>query len=105
MEERIKFSENGRILTSQLEAEIDHHSAKRVREKIDRAMFEFKPDTLVLDFSEVKFMDSSGIALIIGRSVIAEEMGANVILAGLSKTLVRLVRISGIEKIRNISII
>ncbi len=100
----VKFTENGRTLTVALLCEIDHHSAKPIREEIDKKMFQHRPDTLILDFSEVRFMDSSGIGLIIGRSELAGELSASVRIVGLSSALLRLVRLSGIEKIRNISI-
>ena len=79
-------------------------SARPIRERIDKALFEKKPELLVLDFSEVRFMDSSGIGLIIGRSEVCEAIGAHVRLVALSPLLSRLVRLSGIEKIKNLSI-
>jgi stage II sporulation protein AA (anti-sigma F factor antagonist) len=59
---------------------------------------------VILDFSEVRFMDSSGIGLIIGRSQVAEATGSGVRLVGLSPTLMKLIRLSGIEKIKNVYI-
>jgi anti-anti-sigma regulatory factor len=49
-------------------------------------------------------MDSSGIGLIIGRSQVAEICGAGVRLVGLSPALMKLVRLSGIERIKNVYI-
>ena len=92
------------MLTASLSGEIDHHCAKEEREEIDSMLFKMKPEILVLDFSEVKFMDSSGIGLIIGRSEVAEGIGCRVQVSGLSRALLRLVRLSGIEKLRNIKI-
>ena len=63
------------------------------------ALFRYRPEVLVLNFSEVHFMDSSGIGLIIGRSEVASAVGAKVKLEGLSERLLRLVRLSGLEKI------
>ncbi len=55
----------GRQLTIGLSGEIDHHVAKTlitgVADKIDT----FLPRHCVLDFSDVAFMDSSGIAVVI----------------------------------------
>ncbi len=104
MEKQVQFTENGRMLTAHLLNEIDHHSASGLREEIDKMLFLLRPDTLVLDFSAVRFMDSSGIGLIIGRSELLRELGAHLGLTGLGPGLLRLVKLSGIEKIRNISI-
>ena len=94
----------GDTLKVWLEGELDHHTARRVREQIDRQVFARRPELLVLDFSGVHFMDSSGIALIIGRVEVARAVGATVRVTGLSPTLRRLVRLSGLEKIRELVI-
>ena len=49
-------------------------------------------------------MDSSGIGLIIGRADVCEGIGSRVELAGLSATLKKLVRLSGIEKIKCLTV-
>ena len=105
MQNAVKFSQNGRILTALLSGEIDHHIAKQQREEIDAALFKIRPELLVLDFSEVKFMDSSGIGLIIGRAELCDGIGCRVNITGLSKTLEKLVRLSGIEKIKCLSVV
>ena len=101
--EAIFFREddNLRVL---LPSEIDHHVAKPIREGVDKELFVTTPRILILDFSCVSFMDSSAIGLILGRCVLCEELGCRVNLTGLSKALMKLVRLSGIEKIKNLSI-
>ena len=63
----MKITMLDKSLTVCLEGEIDHHSARYMREEIDRAVERHKPAILVLDFAGVTFMDSSGIGLVIGR--------------------------------------
>lgn len=104
MQDEVKITENGRNLIATLTCELDHHTARRVREEIDREVFAVRPELLVLDFSGVHFMDSSGIALIIGRVEVARAVGATVRVSGLSPTLRKLVRLSGVEKIRELVI-
>ena len=104
MQDLVLLSQNGRTLTAKIGCEVDHHTAKQVREEIDKAIFEKKPELLVLDFSDVRFMDSSGIGLIIGRCEVCRAIGAHVRIISLSPLLSRLVRLSGIEKIKNLSI-
>ena len=105
MQEAIKLEHGDGRLTAYLSGEIDHHSARSVREVIDRELFIKKPHHLVLDFSGVPFMDSSGIGLIIGRANVCRTLDADVGVRGLSSYLVKLVRLSGIEKIDNIFIL
>ena len=105
MEKDLNFSESGHTLTAHLLGEIDHHSAKHLREQTDAMLFRTKPKILVLDFSEVRFMDSSGIGLIIGRAEAAGAIGARVHIFGLSGTLKKVARLSGIEKLKNVTVI
>jgi stage II sporulation protein AA (anti-sigma F factor antagonist) len=104
MKDVLQISEQKDILTARLSAEIDHHSCRSMREEIDLALFDRGPRTLVLDFSEVCFMDSSGLGLILGRAEKADSIGAVVEVRGLSESLMRLVRLSGIERIKNLKI-
>lgn len=98
------FSENGSALMATPCCELDHHTAKTIREKIDKTLLRLRPEVLILNFSEVRFMDSSGIGLIIGRAGVAAEIGCRVRVAGLSPMLMKIVRLSGIDRIDNITI-
>ena len=104
MQNRVQFSKDGARVTAILPGDIDHHLARSLREQIDRELEGGGIELLILDFSAVRFMDSSGIGLIIGRCELAGRYGARVRLKGLSESLVRLVRLCGIEKIKNLSI-
>lgn len=104
MQNEVVFSLEGHRLTAALPGDIDHHLARPMRERIDRELELQRPELLVLDFSAVRFMDSSGIGLIIGRCEVAGGYGIRVRLKGLSDSLMRIVHLSGIEKIKNLSI-
>ncbi len=104
MQERVVFAYEEGVIIAKLKCEIDHHTARLIREKTDREIFARRPGVVYLDFSEVRFMDSSGIGLIIGRSQVCEAAGASLRIIGLSATLMKLVRLSGIEKIKNVYI-
>ena len=99
-----KIVSEGDKVTLSLFGEVDHHSARAIREACDKELLLRTPRRLVLDFSGVSFMDSSGIGLIIGRADLAESIGCCVIVSGLSDMLLRLVRMSGVEKIKNITL-
>lgn len=99
-----EITESGGILCVRLLCEIDHHTAKTVREAVDERLLACKPCELVFDFSGVSFMDSSGIGLVLGRVEKAERVGACVVITGLSPMLRKLVRISGIEKLDRIKV-
>lgn len=63
----VTIESSGSVVIAYLIGEIDHHTAGEVREKIDDTLMLVKPKTLILDFKNVSFMDSSGIGLVMGR--------------------------------------
>ncbi|MCY6958607.1 anti-sigma F factor antagonist [Clostridium brassicae] len=63
----VSFENKGDKLVVHMLGELDHHSAEEVRNKIDDRVEREKCYKLVLDFSGVTFMDSSGIGVVIGR--------------------------------------
>jgi energy-coupling factor transport system ATP-binding protein len=64
-----------------------------------------RPEVLILDFSAVKFMDSSGIGLILGRCELCASLGIDVRIEGMSKTQKRLIYLSGIERVKNLTVV
>ena len=87
------------VLTAKISGEIDHHSAKEVREAIDETSQNVKPFCLKMDFLEVPFMDSSGIGLILGRVRLYKLWKGHVVLSGLSANLNKMVELSGIASV------
>ena len=63
----VRFSAAGEVLYAYLSGEVDHDAAQSLRIQLDDALVSRTPQTLVLDFGGVGFMDSSGIGLILGR--------------------------------------
>lgn len=100
----VVFIERQNNLIARIGKDIDHHSAHGIREAIDSRIFYVRPEQLVLDFGTVGFMDSSGIALIIGRCEVAAAVGASVRLVGLSAPLMKLVGLAGLERIKNLTV-
>ncbi len=96
-----EIKRDGKRLIAEISCEIDHHTAKRIREKLD-SLVVTGVDVVELNFSGVHFMDSSGIGLILGRAARAEAVGASVEIRGLSQRLRRLVCMSGVERLSNI---
>ena len=104
MKSEATFIDKGETLSVILPPEIDHHAARPMREATDTKLFLLTPKLLIIDFSAVSFMDSSGIGFILGRAALCDELGCRVRLKGLSSSLMKIVRLSGIEKLKNLSI-
>lgn len=86
------------FLLIKIEGDIDHHSAKYIRDEIDKAIFYFLPKLAVLDLSEVSFMDSSGLGLILGRYTRMREVNGSLKLLDPSKETEKILYLAGLEK-------
>lgn len=64
---KMKFQKKGLTLIVSISAEVDHHIAEECREKIEKELDKFQGKSIIFDFSDVTFMDSSGIGMVIGR--------------------------------------
>lgn len=85
--------------TFKLEGEIDHHYAEQVRREMDKLISSEHPTKFILDFSNVTFMDSSGIGLIIGRYKKVSKYGGKVYAANLNRRVGKIFRVAGLDKI------
>ena len=85
-----------------LSGEIDHHSASLIRASIDDAIIHKHPSLLILDFSAVTFMDSSGIGVIIGRYKKISNEGGKVSVVNVNDRVKKIFNLSGMNKIINI---
>ena len=95
------FLEDGR-LTVALTGEIDHHCAKHYIKAIVAKIDSYTPQECILDFSEVTFMDSSGIAVVINAMRCMNQIEGHLLLTGIAPQPMRVFRASGIDKLVDI---
>ena len=95
------YLDEGR-LTVALTGEIDHHCAKHYITAIAGKIEGYTPEVCILDFSEVTFMDSSGIAVVINSMRRMAQIEGNLSLSGISEQPMRVFRASGIDKLVHI---
>ena len=94
----VEMQLNDQVLQAKIIGEIDHHTAKDIREAIDEKLMNALPKELRLDFTRVSFMDSSGIGLVMGRYKTAHEIGCRVSVSGANPRTVKVFRLSGLSK-------
>ncbi|MBQ4517780.1 MAG: anti-sigma F factor antagonist [Clostridia bacterium] len=95
----IELNIHRNTLVIRLSGELDHHVAKQVRLMIERTLPGRNIKNLIFDFSDLTFMDSSGIGMIIGRYKLMKSIGGNVALVCKNLQLKRLVEMSGLTKL------
>ncbi|MBQ7936681.1 MAG: STAS domain-containing protein [Clostridia bacterium] len=99
----ITFQENFNELEVRLNGEIDHHCAKGLSDSIDFKIRRLRPALLILDFGGVSFMDSSGLAVVMGRRKLMNSMDGSVELRhlnGAPKKVFEMAQISRYVKIK-----
>ncbi len=86
-------------VTAYLSGELDHHTARVMREAIDNAVELNMPSKLVLDFEKISFMDSSGIGLVMGRYRNLAKTGGQLYIKGMSPQIYKVMKLAGIERL------
>lgn len=86
-------------LTVALTGEIDHHCAKLYIQSIAAKIEAYTPSVCVLDFKEVSFVDSSGIAVVINALRSMTQIEGTLVLSGLAEQPMKVFRASGVDKL------
>ena len=100
----VRFSRIGSVLHAEIAGEIDHHTAKPIREEIDGRIYATRPKGITLSLAKVGFMDSSGLGLIVGRMVTAKEVGCTLTLTGVDARTMKIFEMAGLERMRGLTI-
>ncbi|MEM8746845.1 MAG: STAS domain-containing protein [Actinomycetota bacterium] len=79
-----------------LAGELDAHSAPMVQQALTDGASDDSV-RVVLDFSEVSFMDSSGLRIMIGESTRRRAAGGSFVLASVPRPVSRLLDVSGVS--------
>ena len=82
-----------------IDGDIDHHSAKYIREAIDREILLTRPTVTVMELSRVDFMDSSGLGLILGRYTRMKEIKGSLKLSHPTPQIIKILALAGVDKL------
>ena len=86
-------------LKIKLPEELDHSNTAYIREEADKRIYSGSVRNVEFDFSKTKFMDSSGIGMIMGRYRLVNPIGGKIILSGVQGNIERIIKISGLYKL------
>ena len=92
----VEITNTGERVTAGIQGDIDHHTASGIRAEIDAVLENSTPRLLILDFGKVKFMDSSGIGLILGRMRVLEGFGGKLFIKNATGTTAKIVKLAGL---------
>lgn len=92
----MKYNYNDGNLKIDLDEEIDMKACKTLRTVIDGYIMRYQPREFIIDLSEVKFMDSSGIGLLIGRYNLIKFMDSKMTILNPTSSIKRVLELSNI---------
>lgn len=86
----------GATLYVGLSGELDEGSAALVRSELDEAISIGEIRKVIIEMSELKFMDSTGIGVLLGRYKKLSAVGVPIFIANPSKTIDKILTLSGV---------
>jgi len=95
----LKHTRHRDRLTVCLVGELDHCSALSIRTELDRLIADPTLRHMTLDLSQLSFMDSSGIGVILGRYRTLAARGGGVSVRGMNPQISRVFHLSGMGQI------
>ena len=98
----IRYDEDTNTITVCPEGELDQFMAEKIRNTIDSEILKKGAKTLVFDLSEIPFMDSSGIGMLIGRYRLMKRLNGQVEVKGMKESVFRIFRMSGLNQIMKV---
>lgn len=99
MENKITSEAKGTQLKITVAGEIDHHSARKFRSDIDELIYYYRPKKLYLDLSQIAFMDSSGLGLILGRFTLTRELGGELVILDPTDAVKKILDLAGTSRL------
>lgn len=86
-------------LMVKLPEEVDHYRAGFICEKADKYILQEEVQHVVFDFEDTRFMDSSGIGIIMGRYRKIACFGGKVYAIHVDRQIKRMLTMSGLAKV------
>lgn len=87
------------VLNIKIIGELDHATAPVIRSKLDEVIKEGGYDMIVFDFSELQFMDSTGVGLLLGRLKTAKNVAKPAAIYRPSAPVDKVLKVSGVYSI------
>lgn len=97
--ERIHYEVHQNCLVIYITDDLDHHAVLQLREYSDRLIEAGNIRHVIFDFTDVGFMDSSGIGLIMGRYKKVMFLGGRAAVTNVGDVVNRIFSLSGLYQI------
>ncbi|MDT3700355.1 MAG: anti-sigma F factor antagonist [Thermincola sp.] len=96
---KLEFAVNKKTLIVRVSGDLDMVSADHFRREVDENMEKNCCDNIILNLDRVKFIDSSGLGVILGRYKKLHLMGGQLAIVGAPPQVKRILELSGLLRI------
>ena len=96
---KITYIKKDKRLIFEIEEDIDECCVQNMRRRIDNEIQRYMPKEVIFDFSNVSFMDSAGIGLIIGRYKLINMIGGELKIANVNTQIQKIFEMSGLLRL------
>ncbi len=95
----MQYDVQGNCLVIYITDDLDHYAVTKLRDESDRLIDREHVKHIIFDFTDVGFMDSSGIGLIMGRYKKVMFIGGKAAVTNVGETVNRIFHLSGLYRI------
>ncbi|WP_018922149.1 anti-sigma F factor antagonist [Salsuginibacillus kocurii] len=99
MELLSELTKEKNVLCVRLTGELDHHTALELRTELDEALKDEDVHHMLLNLEDLRFMDSSGIGVILGRYKTIAAREGEVVVCAISEEVNRIFEMAGMYKV------
>ncbi len=96
---QINYKITHKTLIILLQGELDEHASLYCRTRLEKLINELNFSEVIFDLSELTFMDSTGIGVLIGRYKILKKMNKSVYVYNPNNQIERIFKMSGLYEI------
>lgn len=98
----VEFKKEDKVLIFKLTEDVDQHTSEKIRRKMDNEIKRYIPRKVIFDFSDISFMDSAGIGMVLGRYKLAQMLDGELEIINVNKSMKKIFDMSGVSRIINI---
>ena len=102
MEDSFVYEAKGPTLIIHLPKEFDHHNCRNLRYETDLLMAENYVSRIIFDFTRTRFMDSSGIAVVLRARRRMEALAGSLVVVNIPRQAARVLETAGLGRYVNL---
>lgn len=96
---RLEFRKTNKALVVKFNGELDEYSSKSIREDLDNKLFETEKNIIILDLTDLSFMDSTGIGMLLGRYKVMKRRNIPIFILNPRENVDKVLKLTGIYQI------